>query len=329
MFAHTPLKTLAIVALLAAGALHATFGGYFARELVAEAAALAILVISLDLVAGYGGMISLCHGAIFGIGAYVFAIVTAIAGYPPALGLLAGILASAAFGALVGAVTSRTRGIFFIMATLAFGQMVHAYVFDSRMLGGDDGMSGIPRLDLSAIGVDLGNSLHFALASLFALALAYLVAAAILRSGFGRSLVGIRSNETRMRALGLPVLRHKAIAFAMSGALAGFAGVIAAMHTMFVSPEMLTWTVSGEALVVVILGGLGTLAGPAVGAVLFVYLKHEVGRYTDYWHMVVGIVLILAVVGGGRGVFGQIEHWLRPRPARPPETSIGEERRHA
>jgi branched-chain amino acid transport system permease protein len=206
-------------------------------------------------------------------------------------------------------VTSRTRGIFFIMATLAFGEMVHAYVFASAALGGDDGLPGVKRLDFSAIGVDLQNSLQFTLFALLALALAYAAAALVLRSGFGRALVGIRSNETRMRALGLPVWRYKAAAFAFSAAIAGLAGAITAQHLMFVSPEMLVWTVSGEALVVVILGGLGTLAGPVLGAALFIFLTHEVSTLTDHWHMVVGLVLIATVMSGGRGIFGQIEHY--------------------
>src|SRR5690606_37912807 len=120
----------------------------------------------------------------------------------------------------------------------------------------------VERLDLSALGVSMNNSLHFALFAIVMAAQSYAVAAFVLRSGFGRTLVGIRSNETRMRALGLPVRRYKAIAFAVSGALAGLAGTIAAQQTMFVSPQMMDWTTSGEALVIVILGGLGTLVGP-------------------------------------------------------------------
>jgi branched-chain amino acid transport system permease protein len=309
MFRQTPLKTLTVIVLLAAGVLYAWIGGYFARELIVQAAALAILAIGLDFAAGYGGMISLCHGAIFGISAYVFAAMTVLLGLSPFLAFPAAIIAAALFGLAVGAVTSRTRGIFFIMATLAFGEMVHAYVFASAALGGDDGLPGVKRLDFSAIGVDLQNSLQFTLFALLALALAYAAAALVLRSGFGRALVGIRSNETRMRALGLPVWRYKAAAFAFSAAIAGLAGAITAQHLMFVSPEMLVWTVSGEALVVVILGGLGTLAGPVLGAALFIFLKHEVSTLTDHWHMVVGLVLIATVMSGGRGIFGQIEHY--------------------
>ncbi len=148
------------------------------------------------------------------------------------------------------------------------------------------------------------------------MAVAYSAAAFVLRSGFGRTLVGIRENETRMSALGLPVWSYKAAAFGLSGAIAGLAGVIAAQHLMFVSPEMLAWTVSGEALVIVILGGLGTLAGPALGAAIFVFLKHQVSSMTDHWHMVIGVVLIVAVMSGGRGIFGQIEHYADRHAAR-------------
>jgi branched-chain amino acid transport system permease protein len=321
MFHQTTIKTVTILLLFIGMAIYTVFAGFYGRELVIEAAYLVILAISLDMVAGYGGMVSLCHGAIFGIGAYVFAILTGMMGISPFIALVAAIAASGVFGLFVGAVTSRTSGIFFIMTTLAFGQMVYVYTFENRALGGDDGMSGVARLDLSMIGIDTNDSLQFALLAIAFAALSYAVAAFIMRSGFGRTLVGIRSNEVRMRALGLPVLRYKAFAFGISGALAGLAGTIAAQQTMFVSPEMMSWMMSGEALVIVILGGLGTLVGAAVGAVLFVFLQHEVSEVTRYWHMVVGLVLILVVVLGNRGAYGQIEHLLERRKKVAPKAS--------
>lgn len=313
MFSHSRIKSVTMLLLLCGLAAYAALAGFYGRELVIEASALIILAISLDLVAGYGGMISLCHGALFGIGAYVFAMMTAVYGIDPWLALPAAMAASAVFGYVVGAVTSRTGGIFFIMATLAFGQMAHVYVFENRWLGGDDGLSGVKRLDLSALGIKLGNSLHLAFFAILLAGLAYLAASWLLRSGFGRTLVGIRSNEARMRAVGLTVWRTKAGAFAFSGALAGLAGTIAAQQTMFVSPELMSWMKSGEALVIVILGGLGTLVGPAVGAVLIVFLEHELSDLTRHWHMILGIVLILVVVLGNRGLYGQVEHWLENR----------------
>jgi branched-chain amino acid transport system permease protein len=314
MFQQTPLK-LATLALIILGLLlYAILGGYFARELVIEVAVLAILAMSLDMVAGYGGMVSLCHGAIFGLGAYMYAIVNVLGEGSPISGALAALAVSGLFGLLVGAITSRTHGIYFIMTTLAFGQMAYVLIFDASSLGGDDGMWGLGRGDLSGLGINLEDSLQFAILCLLCVPLSYAVLSGVLRSGFGRSLVGIRENEGRMRALGITIWKIKAIGFALSGTVAGLAGVLAAQHTMFVSPELMTWTVSGEVLVVVILGGLGTLIGPAVGAVLLIFLKHALSSFTDYWHIVIGVLLILVVMSGGRGVYGGLElFWERRR----------------
>jgi branched-chain amino acid transport system permease protein len=333
MFHQTRIKTATVAGILLAGFIYALAAGHYGRELIIEAAILAILAISLDLAAGYGGMVSLCHGAMLGIGAYAYASLTTMLGAPPIVAMLAGIAAAGLFGLFIGAVTSRTRGIYFIMATLAFGQMVYVFVFESPYFGGDDGLAGLPRLDLSAIGVNLNLSASFAMFTLVLLGCTYAAAAALLRSGFGRTLVGIRVNEDRMRALGLPARRYKTAAFGFSGALAGLAGTLAAQHTMFVSPEILVWTVSGEALVIVILGGLGTLAGPVIGAALLVFLKHELTGITVYWHLVIGLVLILTVMAGGRGIYGLIEHRLatrrRPSPTRATAPALEEAKSHA
>jgi branched-chain amino acid transport system permease protein len=313
MFHQTAMKSWTILAVLAGLGMYTLLGGHFARELVIEAAILAMLAVSLDLLAGYGGMISLAHGSVLGLGAYAYAAASIKLGTPPLIAMLMAMAVSGAFGAAVGAVTSRTRGIFFIMATLAFGQMAYVLVFDARWLGGDDGMSGVARLDLSALGIDLQSSTAFAFFSLFCLTLTYAAAAWLLTSGFGRTLCGIRENEDRMRALGVTVWKFKSAAFGFSGLLAGLAGALSAQHTMFVSPELLTWTVSGEALVVVILGGLGTLAGPVVGAVSLVFLKHLISGLTNYWHMIIGAILILAVAVGGRGLYGGLEPLIEAR----------------
>lgn len=317
MFHQTPLKTCALLLLAAAAVAYAFTAGFFGLELLTEVAILAIVAIALDLVAGYGGMVSLCHGALFGVGAYAFAAATALLGWNGYAGMATAVATAAVFAWAIGAVTARTHGIFFIMATLAFGQMAHAYVFDSPLFGGSDGMPGVPRLDASGIGLDLLDSRSFALFCTALALAAYALAAGLLRSGFGRTLVGVRENEQRMRALGLAVWRHKAAAFGTSGALAGLAGALAAQHTMYVSPGLLHWTVSGELLVMVILGGLGTLVGAVLGAGVLVFVKHEVSRFTDHWHLVIGLVLIATVLGGGRGLYGIVEHrWQRHRAAR-------------
>lgn len=317
MFTHTPLR-LTTLALMAVGSLaYAVVAGFFGLEILAEIAILAILVIALDLVAGFGGMVSLCHGALLGVGAYAFTLAANEAGMTalPAMALAIGLSTVLAFA--IGAICARSTGIYFIMATLAFGQMAYSFVFQSPLFGGDDGLSGAPRPDLSALGVDLGDARAFAIYAIALVVLAYLIAAFTLRSGLGRSLVGLHHNEKRLRALGLTVWRAKATAFAISGALAGLAGCLAAQHTQFISPGLLSWTVSGEALVVVILGGLGTLTGPILGAILFVVLKHEISAITPYWHAIVGLILIAVVMSRAKGVFGFIEDKLAARKPQP------------
>jgi branched-chain amino acid transport system permease protein len=324
MFRQTPLRTVTLAAILAGLAAYAIYGGTFAKELVIDIAVLAILAIALDFIAGFGGMISLCHGAVAGAGAYTFAVANVIYHASPAVSLAAAVALATVFGAAIGTVTSRTKGIFFIMATLAFGQMAYELVFGAKSLGGDDGMSGIARLNLSAVGIDLQNAASFAIFCLACLLLTYVLAAALLRSGFGRTLCGIRENEDRMRALGISVWKFKAAAFGFSGAFAGLSGALAAQYTMFVSPELLTWTLSGECLVVVILGGLGTLTGPVVGAVFLVFLKHFSSGLTNYWHLVIGLALIIAVMSGGSGIFGGLEKLIgrsTARAVRSPEDS--------
>jgi branched-chain amino acid transport system permease protein len=266
-------------------------------------------------------MVSLCHGALLGVGAYAFTVAANEAGLGAFPAMLLAVALSSALAFAIGAVCARSTGIYFIMATLAFGQMAYSFVFQSPLFGGDDGLSGAPRPDLTAVGIDLTDSRAFAVYALLLVALAYLVAARTLRSGLGRSLVGLHHNEKRLRALGLTVWRAKATAFAISGALAGLAGTLAAQHTQYISPGLLSWTVSGEALVVVILGGLGTLVGPLLGAILFVVLKHEISAVTPYWHAIVGVILIAVVMSRARGVFGFIEaRW----DARNPKTLVKE-----
>ena len=310
MFTLTPLRQITGLVLLVGLTLYALLGGPYASELVTEIAILGLLAISLDLVAGQAGMISLCHGALFGLGAYGFASTTVLGGFPPSIGMAVGMFLSGMFGTFVGAITARTQGIFFIMTTLAFGQMAYVFIFDTAMLGGDDGMWGIPRLDFSVLGISLSNSKQFALLCLTFLGGGFVLIAHLQQAAFGRTLVGIRENEHRLQALGIEVWHYKAVGFGFSGLLAGLAGCLAAQHTQFVSPELLTWVISGEILIVVILGGIGTLVGPMIGAMMLVLLRHEVSSFTIHWHLVIGLILVLAVIGGGHGLFGIVEKRL-------------------
>lgn len=310
MFYQTKNRTLALAIFVLACITVAFTAEYYGIEILTEILILGMIVIALDLVAGFGGMVSLCHGALAGAGAYIFAIFGAKLALDPLLSMVLAALLTGGISWIIGAVCSKTHGIYFIMATIAFGQMAYSFVFESSYLGGDNGMGGIPRLDLSAIGIDLFDSKQFALLCLGFLILSYLFAWRILTSGLGRSLVGLMHNEERSRALGQNTLRIKAHVFGLSGIILGLAGSLSAQHIMFVSPSLLSWTHSGEALVIVILGGLGTLIGPVIGAATFILLKHEVSNFTDYWHLVVGVVLIIVVMTGAKGIYGEIESRL-------------------
>ncbi|WP_306132049.1 branched-chain amino acid ABC transporter permease [Roseivivax marinus] len=307
MFRHNPLR-YGTLALLFAGAVYAAFAaGYFGLEILIEILVLAMLVLAIDMVAGFGGMVSLCHGALLGVGAYAYSMLAVKVGVAAPVAMVAAIGITGALAWIIGAVCARTHGIYFIMATLAFGQMAYSYIFETPVFGGDDGLGGIPRLDLSAVGLETMDSRTFALFTLAALVLCYFFAVAVLRSGLGRSLVGVMQSEQRMRALGLVTWRVKADVFGLSGLIAGLAGAISAQHILYISPGLLNWTVSGEALVVVILGGLGTLVGPLVGAAAFVLLKHQVSEVTPYWHLVTGLILIAVVMSRANGIYGFIE----------------------
>lgn len=298
---------------------HASAGG-FGQDLLAEIAALALLCLAVDLAGGLGGMLSLGHAALYGIGAYAFAVLAEAGGLPAPLAMLAATLLAGLAAWAAGWAAAEAEGAFFLMVTLAIGQIGYETVFRARSLGGDDGMAS-PRLDLSAFGVDLFDPAAFALFALIVLFLVYAALAALRRAPFGRALEGLRENEARMAALGLAPRPHKAAAFALSGAVAGLGGTIAAQHAMFITPELLHWSLSGEALAAVILGGLGTLSGALWGATALILLREglammdelcaamggaqalceRAGRLEDYRGAAIGVILILAAAGAGGG----------------------------
>jgi branched-chain amino acid transport system permease protein len=201
----------------------------------------------------------------------------------------------------------RLGGVFFIMITLAAGQMAFAYVEKARLWGGNGGMSGIPRLDLDAIGIDLGNPAAFSLLALGIAALVFAALDRVVRSPFGQILSALHQNPQRTRALGAPVARYKLAAFTLSGMLAGLAGTLMAQLTGFVSPDLMVWTSSGEMLIMVILGGAGSLAGPAAGAAAWILLRHALAGWTAHWMFVMGLVFIAIVLVTERGLFGLLE----------------------
>ncbi|CAM4420042.1 Branched-chain amino acid ABC transporter permease [Bordetella tumbae] len=268
----------------------------------------AVAATSLNLILGYGGMVALGHAAFFGAGAYVVGILESYgvqAGLIvwPAAAALAGVLAL-----LIGAVSLRTRGVYFIMITLAFAQMVY-YVFISlRQYGGEDGLnlagySSLPGVDLAD-----SNSFYYVVLVLFAVLM--WAFGRLVNSRFGTALQGIRENESRMEALGYPVFRLKLAAFAISGAVAGLAGALLANHNLFISPSLMHWTQSANLLVMVLVGGIGLRYGGVVGAVVMLALEEVLRMWTEYWHLPLGILLLCVVFGAPRGLAGLVAPWF-------------------
>jgi branched-chain amino acid transport system permease protein len=280
----------------------------------------ALAGLSLNLILGYGGMVSFGHAAFFGTGAYVVAILSqhaslgeplvtwpievggtesALVAWPLAMGV-AGLLAL-----VIGAISLRTGGLYFIMITLAFAQMLYFFFVSLEAYGGDDGLSIWARSTAGPL--DLSDDVQFYYLVLALLLIVLALKARLVASRFGATLAGIRDNERRMAALGFPTYRYKLTAFAISGTLAGLAGALIANQTEFVSPSFLDWQRSGEILVVVILGGMGTLYGPVAGAVAYLLLEEVLSQWTQHWMVVMGPLLVLVVIFARRGLWGLVE----------------------
>jgi branched-chain amino acid transport system permease protein len=268
---------------------------------------------SLNLVLGYGGMISFGHAAFVGTGAYVASILL-VEGVTSAWIAWPAALAAAALAALlIGAVSLRTRGAYFIMITLAFAQMMFYLVNSMKMYGGDEGLTLPRRPDL---GVDLGNEVAFYYVVLFFLVLTLYLLHRLTNSRFGRVIVAIRENEQRAQALGFPVYRYRLACFVIAGAAGGLAGALLAAHGKYVSPNVLHWTQSGTLMIMVILGGVGRLWGGVLGAVALLGLEHLIADYPVGWlealapnyqqhaGLAVGLVLLAVVLFAPHGVAG-------------------------
>jgi branched-chain amino acid transport system permease protein len=267
-----------------------------------------IFALSLDLLVGYAGLISLAHAAFFGLAAYLLAGLTNQLGLVSPLATLPVCLAGAALAALlIGWLSLRATGVYFVMVTLAFTQMLFHLFSEAPGLGGSDGIYVSERPRLALLGrtlLDLGNGTAAHAAIWTALVLSFLFLRRVVQGPFGRVLVGIRINEPRMRTLGYPTRRYKLAAFVLAGALAGLAGYLDATLYGFVNPAQFGWRQSGLALVTVLLGGKGTLYGPMAGAVLLSLLEHFSERVTEHWNAVVAAAVIAVVLLLPRGVAG-------------------------
>ena len=274
--------------------------------LLIQALISAIFAMSLDLLLGYTGLPSLGHAAYFGVAAYAVAILAVDAGAGFVTCLLAGLAAAGVTAALFGVLAIRAAGTYFLMITLALGMVVWGLAFRwVSMTKGDNGISGVSR---PALGLpwDLAAPLPFFYFTLACAALAWLLLGLLVRSPFGMTLKGIRESESRMKSLGYDVWLHKYLAFVLSGLFAGFAGVLWAYYNGFVSPVDVQLVTSVEALLMVALGGSGTLVGPALGAVLIVFLKNFVSVYTKRWLLILGAVYIGVILFAPRGIVGAL-----------------------
>jgi branched-chain amino acid transport system permease protein len=289
------------------------FSGYAGSDRLGEIAIAAIFAMSLDLLVGYGGMVSLGHALFFGLGAYALAGLTLFLKWPPALALLAAILLTGLVALLIGRLIVHLGGVFFIMVTLAFGQMGWAWFARDRIFGGIGGLSGIPQLDLSAIGGNLANPAHFALFAIVVATIVYLALARLVASPFGAIVSAIHQNENRARALGCPVQRYKLAVFTTAAMLAALAGTLQAQRTGFVSPDLLVWTNSGEVLIMVIVGGIASLLGPIAGAAVWTLLHHYLSAVTPYWMLIMGIFFVAIVLLAGEGLYGALARLTRKR----------------
>jgi branched-chain amino acid transport system permease protein len=298
-------RTVAI-ALLAAALIAWWFSGYAGQDRIGEIAIAAIFAMSLDLLVGYGGMVSLGHALFFGLGAYALAGLTVFLKWPPAAALPMAILLTGVVALIIGRLIIHLGGVFFIMVTLAFGQMGWAWFARDKVFGGIGGLSGLPQIDLSIIDADLANPADFALAALAVATLVYLALARLVDSPFGAVVSAVHRNENRARALGCPVQHYKLAVFTIAAMLAALAGTLQAQRTGFVSPDLLVWTSSGEVLIMVIIGGLGSLLGPIAGAALWTLLHHYLSAVTPYWMAIMGAFFIAIVLFAGEGLYGAL-----------------------
>jgi branched-chain amino acid transport system permease protein len=302
----TPRNVLiaALLAILALVPVYAALSGnsflmsFFTRILI-----LAMAAVSLNLIMGFGGMVSFGHAAYLGIGGYAIGILakeginSGFLQWPLALAM------SALFALGVGALSLRTRGVYFIMITLAFAQMIYYVAIGLDRYGGDDGMTIYKRSQFGDL-INLSNKTAFYYLCLALLLLTVYLAWRIVNSRFGMVIQGARSNDRRMRAIGFPTYRYKLVCFVIAGTLCGLAGALLANHTDFISPALMQWTRSGDLIVMAVLGGMGTVFGPVIGAVALLVLEEALSGVTEYWQIIIGPIFLLVVLFARGGIDG-------------------------
>lgn len=298
---HLRAGAVLLCALLALPAVAQAFDQGFYTGVASRVLIFALAATSLNLVLGFGGLVSFGHAAFVGVGAYTVGIamqhgvVSAWVAWPLAMAA-AGLVA-----AVVGAISLRTQGVYFIMITLAFAQMLYYLAVSLKVYGGDDGLPLATRSDVG-LGLDLADdaTFYYTVLALF-VAVLWLVHR-LVNTRFGHALQAVRENSTRMAALGHPVLRDQLVAFVVAGALAGLAGALLANQAGFVSPSMMQWSQSGMLMVMVILGGVGRLYGGLAGAAVFLVAEEVLSTHTIHWQFGLGLVLLAVVLRAPNGL---------------------------
>jgi branched-chain amino acid transport system permease protein len=297
-------RALGFALAVAAVLLFPRLAGTYPVTLLQEILIFGIFAMSLDLLMGFAGMVSFGHSAFFGVGGYVAALALTRWGADGVNALLLPAAAAALAALVIGYFSIRVSGVYFIMLTLAFSQMFYAVTFQVAWLGAEDGIVGVPRPRI--LGVDLGRAGAFHLYLVTLAAAATLVLWRVVRSPFGHVLRGIHENEARMQAVGYAVDRYKLLAFVVAGTIAGVAGALYAQLVGSITPEAFLWRTSGEALLMVIIGGTGTLGGAMLGAAAFILLQSLVSSYTERWMLLLGVTFIVLVLFAPGGVVGAL-----------------------
>jgi branched-chain amino acid transport system permease protein len=307
-------RNLAVIVLLAALVLLPVYveftGNRFLLTLFTRIIILALAAVSLNLILGYGGMMSFGHAVYLGIGGYSVGMLAHEGIYSGFVQWPLALAASALFALIIGALSLRTRGVYFIMITLAFAQMAYYVVAGLARYGGDDGLTIYKRSQFFEP-INLSNKMQFYYICLALLYASIYLVWRIVNSRFGMVIQGSRSNDTRMRAIGFPTFRYKLICFVLAGTLCGLSGALLANHTDFVSPAMMYWTRSGDLIIMVVLGGMGSVIGPVFGAIALLVLEETLSGFTEYWQIILGPLLLLVVLfarGGIDGLLGKVRY---------------------
>jgi branched-chain amino acid transport system permease protein len=275
----------------------------FHLNLLSEILIFAILALSLNVLVGFTGLVSLGHAAFFGVGAYTAGLVAQNLSSNIIVSVLMAILLSVFVAAIIGVFCLKVSGFYFLMLTLAFSQMIYSFIYQSTNLtGGSNGLSGIPRATLG--GFEFSNAVYIFYLILLVFFVTYAALRIVVNSPFGQVLIGIRENETRVKSMGYNTSIYKYTAFLIAGGFGGMAGSLYTYFNGFIAPSDVYWTMSGAVLIMVLIGGAGTILGPVLGAALFVILETLISSYTNSWMMIVGSVFIIFVIFFPKGIFG-------------------------